>query len=184
MGDDFRAAPETRSADEGICSQRPIVPLSEVTKPCRVFVLWLESFRCCALFSCARSPGRPMRPVASAARWRRCSAGAATMIQRHQKDILAKGISARCNIEITIAYDPDKTTGHENPVYDSKWTGTRVSMSSSTTSARPTSKIRRSSTACSSRTSMACQQSTCIVRCTATAPTHTRIQPRGWSSPG
>jgi type 1 glutamine amidotransferase len=38
---------------------------------------------------------------------------------KNQKDILAKGISARCNIEITIAYDPDKTTGHENPVYDS-----------------------------------------------------------------
>jgi type 1 glutamine amidotransferase len=35
-----------------------------------------------------------------------------------QKDILKKGISARANVEITIAYDPDTTTKHLNPVYD------------------------------------------------------------------
>jgi type 1 glutamine amidotransferase len=35
-----------------------------------------------------------------------------------QKDILAKGISARANVEITIAYDPDTTTKHLNPVYN------------------------------------------------------------------
>lgn len=34
-----------------------------------------------------------------------------------QKDILAKGISERANVEITIAYDPDKTTHHLNPIY-------------------------------------------------------------------
>ena len=37
---------------------------------------------------------------------------------KNQKDILVKGISQRCDIEITVAYDPDKTTAHENPVYD------------------------------------------------------------------
>jgi type 1 glutamine amidotransferase len=35
-----------------------------------------------------------------------------------QKDILAKGISARAHVELTIAYDPDKTTRHLNPVYE------------------------------------------------------------------
>jgi len=35
-----------------------------------------------------------------------------------QKDILAKGISARANVDFTIAYDPDKGTKHVNPVYE------------------------------------------------------------------
>jgi len=34
-----------------------------------------------------------------------------------QKDILSKGIAARANVEVTIAYDPDKTKKHLNPVY-------------------------------------------------------------------
>src|SRR5271169_6781265 len=34
-----------------------------------------------------------------------------------QKDILTKGISQRINIEWTVAYDPDTTTKHLNPVY-------------------------------------------------------------------
>jgi type 1 glutamine amidotransferase len=39
-----------------------------------------------------------------------------------QKDILTKGISARANVEWTIAYDTDKTTKHLNPVYEkSDW---------------------------------------------------------------
>lgn len=36
----------------------------------------------------------------------------------HQKDILAKGIAERANVEVTIAYDPDKGTKHLNPVYE------------------------------------------------------------------
>jgi type 1 glutamine amidotransferase len=35
-----------------------------------------------------------------------------------QKDILTKGISARANVQWTIAYDPDKGTEHLNPVYE------------------------------------------------------------------
>ena len=35
-----------------------------------------------------------------------------------QKDIITKGISARANVEWTIAYDPDKTTKHLNPIYE------------------------------------------------------------------
>lgn len=34
-----------------------------------------------------------------------------------QKDILAKGIAERANVEVTIAYDDDKGTKHFNPVY-------------------------------------------------------------------
>src|SRR5437764_13500412 len=36
----------------------------------------------------------------------------------HQKDILAKGLAERANIEVTIAYDDDKGTKHLNPVYE------------------------------------------------------------------
>jgi len=35
-----------------------------------------------------------------------------------QKDLLTKGISARANVQWTIAYDPDKSTKHLNPVYE------------------------------------------------------------------
>jgi type 1 glutamine amidotransferase len=35
-----------------------------------------------------------------------------------QKDILTKGISARANVQWTIAYDPDKGTKHINPIYE------------------------------------------------------------------
>ena len=37
-----------------------------------------------------------------------------------QKDILSKGISARANVQWTIAYDPDKGTKHLNPVYENE----------------------------------------------------------------
>ena len=37
---------------------------------------------------------------------------------KHQKDIITKGISARANVDWTIAYDPDTSTTHLNPVYD------------------------------------------------------------------
>jgi len=36
----------------------------------------------------------------------------------HQKDILARGIAERANVEVTIAYDPDTTTRHLNPIYE------------------------------------------------------------------
>jgi type 1 glutamine amidotransferase len=36
----------------------------------------------------------------------------------HQKDLLTKGISERANVEWTVAYDPDTSTQHLNPVYD------------------------------------------------------------------
>jgi type 1 glutamine amidotransferase len=36
-----------------------------------------------------------------------------------QQEILAEGISARAHVQVTVAYDPDKTTKHLNPVYES-----------------------------------------------------------------
>jgi type 1 glutamine amidotransferase len=35
-----------------------------------------------------------------------------------QKDILAKGLTNRTHVEVTVAYDPDTTTKHLNPVYE------------------------------------------------------------------
>lgn len=35
-----------------------------------------------------------------------------------QKDLLTRGISARAHVEWTVAYDPNRTNGHRNPVYD------------------------------------------------------------------
>src|SRR5579871_22874 len=35
-----------------------------------------------------------------------------------QKDILAKGIAERGNIKVTVAYDPDTSCKHLNPVYE------------------------------------------------------------------
>ena len=56
----------------------------------------------------------------------------------HQKDILTKGISARANVEWTIAYDQDTGTQPPQPRLRRATTGPRASTSSSTTSARPT----------------------------------------------
>ena len=35
-----------------------------------------------------------------------------------QKDLLAEGIAERAHVEVVIAYDPDTTTSHLNPVYE------------------------------------------------------------------
>ena len=35
-----------------------------------------------------------------------------------QKELLSKGIAQRAHVEFVIAYDPDKTTRHLNPVYE------------------------------------------------------------------
>lgn len=36
----------------------------------------------------------------------------------NQQGLLAKGITARANVEVTVAYDPDRGTRHLNPVYE------------------------------------------------------------------
>ncbi len=37
----------------------------------------------------------------------------------HQKDVLKAGLEKRINVEVTIAYDPDNSTRHLNPIYES-----------------------------------------------------------------
>lgn len=36
-----------------------------------------------------------------------------------QQELLSKGIAERAHVEVVVAYDPDKTNGHLNPVYQS-----------------------------------------------------------------
>jgi len=36
----------------------------------------------------------------------------------NQKGLLTRGLSRRANIQWTIAYDPNSSTGHKNPIYD------------------------------------------------------------------
>jgi len=35
-----------------------------------------------------------------------------------QQEILSKGLTERAHVEVTVAYDPDKTTKHLNPIYE------------------------------------------------------------------
>jgi type 1 glutamine amidotransferase len=35
-----------------------------------------------------------------------------------QKDLLVKGLAERAHVEVTVAFDPDKTNAHLNPVYE------------------------------------------------------------------
>ncbi|MCA9193641.1 MAG: ThuA domain-containing protein [Planctomycetales bacterium] len=35
-----------------------------------------------------------------------------------QQELLVAGLSARAHVKVDVAYDPDKTTGHLNPVYE------------------------------------------------------------------
>ena len=57
-----------------------------------------------------------------------------------QKDILSKGIAARANVEVTIAYDPDTTAPSTSTRSTRTPTGPRATTSSSTTNAPPTSR--------------------------------------------
>jgi type 1 glutamine amidotransferase len=68
----------------------------------------------CCLSSWASAPARAAdRPIRAL-----FVAGGCCHDYLHQKDILTQGISARTNVEWTIAYDPDKSTTHLNPVYE------------------------------------------------------------------
>jgi type 1 glutamine amidotransferase len=66
-----------------------------------------------AFYSDARAAddGKPIRAL--------LVAGGCCHDYKQQKDILTKGISARADIQWKIAYDPDKGTGHLNPIYAS-----------------------------------------------------------------
>ncbi len=58
----------------------------------------------------AQEPPRPIRAL--------LVLGGCCHDYARQKDILTRGISRRAHVEWTVAYDPDSSTGHKNPVYD------------------------------------------------------------------
>ncbi len=70
-----------------------------------------------ALLAAEIEPGTSVNPLRALLVLGGCCHDYAT-----QKDILAEGIAARAHIAVTIAYDPDTTTKHLNPVYErSDW---------------------------------------------------------------
>ena len=73
---------------------------------------------CCPLPSSPRRRPRPLVPRRPRPIRALLVIGGCCHDYAKQKDILTKGISARANVEWTIAYDPDTTTKHLNPVYE------------------------------------------------------------------
>ena len=85
-----------------------------------------------------------------------------------QKDLLTQGISARANVVWKIAYDPDKTTRHMNPVYENPdWAaGFDVVVHDECSSdVKDLAVIDRFS----ARIAKGCRPWCCIAACTATA---------------
>ncbi len=60
--------------------------------------------------ACAADSGKPIRAL--------LVLGGCCHDYAKQKDILAQGLAARANVEVTVAYDPDTGTKHLNPVYE------------------------------------------------------------------
>ncbi len=58
-------------------------------------------------------PDEPARPIRAL-----LVAGGCCHDYEKQKDLLTRGLSRRANIQWTIAYDSNSSTGHKNPVYD------------------------------------------------------------------
>jgi type 1 glutamine amidotransferase len=58
-------------------------------------------------------PNEPARPICAL-----LVAGGCCHDYENQKGLLTRGLSRRANIQWTIAYDPNSTTRHKNPIYD------------------------------------------------------------------
>jgi type 1 glutamine amidotransferase len=58
-------------------------------------------------------PNEPARPIRAL-----LVAGGCCHDYENQKGLLTRGLSRRANIQWTIAYDPNSTTRHKNPIYD------------------------------------------------------------------
>ena len=70
----------------------------------------LATLAALCLVPAARADDKPIRAL--------LVAGGCCHDYKHQKGLLTEGISARANVEWVIAYDPDGSTKHLNPVYD------------------------------------------------------------------
>ena len=57
--------------------------------------------------------GEPARPIRAL-----LVTGGCCHDYKNQNGLLTRGLSRRANIQWTIAYDPDTTTRHKNPIYD------------------------------------------------------------------
>jgi len=88
-----------------------------------------------------------------------------------QKDILTKGISERANVEWTIAYDPDKTTRHKNPVYDNADWAKNFDIIVHDECTADVADLDVINKTILQPHRDGCRASCCIARCTATAPT-------------
>jgi type 1 glutamine amidotransferase len=66
---------------------------------------------CCAFFA-ATNTARAAKPLRALLVLGGCHD------YKAQKDILARGIEERAHVEVVVAYDPDPTTRHLNPVYE------------------------------------------------------------------
>jgi type 1 glutamine amidotransferase len=81
-----------------------------MTRPSRI----LFTFLCLTVLLGSRpgayEPAKPIRAL--------LVAGGCCHDYATQKDLLTRGLSRRANIVWTVAYDPNTTTAHKNPIYD------------------------------------------------------------------
>ncbi len=68
----------------------------------------------CSVTSLAQNASSSVKPIKALLVLGGCCHDYAT-----QKDLLSQGISQRAHVEVSVAFDPDKTTRHLNPVYES-----------------------------------------------------------------
>ena len=73
---------------------------------CLSLVLTLSTL---SLLPAARADDKPIRAL--------LVAGGCCHDYKRQKDILTEGVSARANVQWTVAYDPDGSTSHLNPLF-------------------------------------------------------------------
>jgi type 1 glutamine amidotransferase len=78
----------------------------------RILIAALVCAGSCVHFLAAQDAPRP-RPIKAL-----IVIGGCCHDYKKQKDILAKGLSARANVDVEISYDPDTGTRHLNPVYE------------------------------------------------------------------
>jgi type 1 glutamine amidotransferase len=79
----------------------------------RMLLAVVAAFGCCAAVGSLASAADPPRPLRVLLVLGGCCHDYAA-----QQEALTKGLAARAHVEIVVAYDPDKSTKHLNPVYE------------------------------------------------------------------
>jgi len=90
----------------------PAPPVKEHPAMVRSYVRCslLVAIAAIGLDAAARAADRPIHAL--------LVAGGCCHDYKRQKEILTKGVSNRANVDWVVAYDPDGSTGHLNPVYE------------------------------------------------------------------